>query len=240
MVADPATPVTRRRSDPERKENMQKVTTRVGVLVFVGLVCTQAAAQDVPEGVRKQIAHALHGPFLVFRDKVQEDLMLTAEQKEKLEQHLKELLPDAMKFFEKLKDLKPEEREKELKAYRPKVQEKLAAILKEALKEDQGKRLRQLELQQEGPFALMHRQGVGKDLKITDEQRKQFMAVIQELQKKIEPLIKEAQSGGNAEEIRPKIMATRKDYEGRIEGLLTDDQKKQWHEMLGKKLNLDE
>ena len=93
----------------------------------------------------------------MFRDKVQEDLKLTEEQKEKLEQHLQERIPDTMKFFEKIDGLKREEREKELRAYRPKAQEKLAAVLKETLKEDQRKRLRQLELQQEGPFALLAR-----------------------------------------------------------------------------------
>ena len=177
----------------------------------------------------------------MFRDKVQEDLKLTDEQKEKLEEHLKELLPDAMQFFQKIDGLKGEEREKELKAYRPKAQEKLAAFLKETLKEDQRKRLRQLELQQEGAFALLHGDvEIGKDLKITDEQRKQFMAVVQDMQKKIEPLIKEAQSGGNPEEIWPKVMKIRKEHEGKIEALLTDAQKKQWKEMLGKPLDLDE
>ena len=220
---------------------MQRVTVGVGVLVFLGLACTQASAQDIPEQARKEIAHNLHGPFMVFRDAVQEDLKLTGEQKEKVEEHLRERLPNIMQFFQSMQGLKPEEREKELKAYRPKVQEKLAAVLKETLKEDQRKRLRQLELQQEGAFALWHGDvEVGKDLKVTDEQRKQFMAVVQEFQKKVGPLIKEAQSGGNPEEIRPKVMKIRKEHEGKIEALLTDAQKKQWQEMLGKPLNLDD
>ena len=63
------------------------------------------------------------------------------------------------------------------------MQEKLAAVLNEALKEDQRKRLRQLELQREGALALWHGDvKIGKDLKITDEQRKQFMAVVQDMQ----------------------------------------------------------
>ena len=66
------------------------------------------------------------------------------------------------------------------------------------------------------------------------------MAVVQDMQKKVGPLIKEAQSGGNPEEIRPKVMKIRKEHEGKIEALLTDAQKKQWKEMLGKPLNLDE
>jgi len=220
---------------------MQKVSVSVGVLVFLGLVCGQAAAQDIPEEARKGLSNQLQGSFVVFRAKVQEDLKLSTEQKEKVEQHLKELIPDVMQFFQKIDGLKGEEREKELKAYRPKAQEKLAAFLKETLKDDQRKRLRQLELQQEGALVLLHGDGqIGKDLKITDEQRKQFMPVIQEMQKKIEPLTKEAKSGGKPEEIWPKIMKIRREHEGRIVDLLTDAQKKQWQEMLGKPLALDD
>jgi hypothetical protein len=177
----------------------------------------------------------------VFREKAQEDLKLTEEQKEKLEQHLLELAPDAMQFFQGIHDMKGEEREKELNAYRQKSKEKLAAILKETLTEVQQKRLHQLELQQEGAFVLLHGDDeIRRDLKITNEQRKQFMAVVQGLQKKIEPLIKEAESGGDPEEIRPKIMKIRKEHERKVEDLLTDDQRKRWKEMLGKPLDLDE
>ncbi len=217
---------------------MKRLTVGVSLLVFASLVCAQAAAEDIPEEARKQMTQALGGSFLVFRDKVQEELKLSKEQKEKLEQHLLAQLPDAMQFFEKLSGLEGEEREKELKAYRQKAQEKLAAVLKETINEDQRKRLRELELQQEGPFALLGVGEIGKDLKITDEQRKQFMAVIQEMQAKIEPLVKEVQSGGNPQEIRPKIMQVRKDHEGKLEALLTDAQKKQWKELLGTALAL--
>jgi hypothetical protein len=193
---------------------------------------------QIPEQVRKVLAENLHGSFLVFRDKVQQDLKLTNEQKDKLAQHLQELLPDAMPFFQKIDGLKGEERERELKAYRPKVQEKLAAVLKETIKEDQRKRLHQLELQQEGAFVLWHGDvEIGNDLKITDEQRKRFMAVVQDMQKKIAPLAKAAQSGGDPQEIWPKILKVRREHEARIVDMLTDSQKKQWKEMIGKPLD---
>jgi hypothetical protein len=54
------------------------------------------------------------------------------------------------------------------------------------------------------------------------------------MQQKIEPLIKEAQTKGNPEEIRPKALKIRKEYAGKIEALLTEAQKKQWQDMLGK------
>ncbi|TSA03000.1 MAG: hypothetical protein D4R77_11920 [Planctomycetaceae bacterium] len=158
-----------------------------------------------------------------------------------MEEHLRELLPDAMQFFQSLDGVPGEEREKKLKEFRQKAEEKLTPVLKATLKEDQSKRMRQLGLQQEGAFALWHgAPEIAKELKVTDEQRKQFMAVVQEFQKKVGPLIKEAQSGGNPEEIRPKVMKIRTEQEGKIEAILTDAQKKQWKEMLGKSFILEE
>ena len=64
------------------------------------------------------------------------------------------------------------------------------------------------------------------------------MGVVQGMQKKIELLINEAQSGGNLEEIRAKVMKIRKDHQDKIEAILSDTQKKQWKEMLGKPFDL--
>ena len=220
---------------------MQRLNRGVGLFVFLGLMCAQAAAQDIPEQARKEIAHNLQGAFVVIRDVVQEDLKLTAEQKEKVEEHLRERIQDIGQFFQSLDGVNGEEREKKISDFRQKAQEKLASVLRATLKEDQSKRLHQLALQQEGAFALFNgAPEIAKDLKITDDQRKQFMAVVQDMQKKIEPLIKEVQSGGDPQEIRPKAMKIRKEHQGQIEALLTDAQKKQWKEMLGKPLNLDE
>jgi hypothetical protein len=144
---------------------------------------------------------------------------------------------ETMKTFERIKDLKPAEREKEMQSHRQKAREKLSALLKETLKRQQLERLQQLELRQEGPFAL-GRPEIGKELQITDEQRKQFMGIVQEMQKKIEPLVKEAESGGNPEQIRPKVMQIRKEHGGRIEAILSDTQQRQWQNLLGEPFDL--
>jgi hypothetical protein len=89
-------------------------------------------------------------------------------------------------------------------------------------------------LQQEGPFALLGGPDVVKELKLTGEQRTRFTALAQETPEKIERIIKEAQSKGNPEEIRPKLMNLRKEYEGKIEVFLTQDQANQWKELLDK------
>jgi len=194
---------------------------------------------EVPEQARRQIVDALGPPFLVFRDKVLHELKLSQEQQQSLEERLLGTVQDAMQFFQNLGDKQPEEREKELHFYRQKAQEKLAAFLKQTLKDEQRKRLRQLELQQQGPFALGQPE-LMEELKITAEQRQLFTGVVQEMEKKIQPLLKDAQSGGNPEEIRPKVMQIRKDYGGKIGALLTDAQRKQWKEMLGPPLTLDD
>src|SRR3984893_16817263 len=157
----------------------------------------------VPEEARRQITETLGPPFLVFRDKVQEELKLSDEQKKKLEKRLQDTVQDAMQFFQNLGDKKPEEREKELHAYVEKAQENLTAFLQGLLQEEQFKRLRQVMLQREGLFALGHAE-VMKELEITDKQRQQFIEIVQEMQKKIEPLMKEAQKDGKPEVIGPK------------------------------------
>jgi hypothetical protein len=198
----------------------------------------EAPAIQVPDEARKHVVEALGGgSFLVFRDKVQAELKLSDKQKEKLLEKFADYAQQTKKVFDKIADLKPEQREKEMQSHRQKSHEKLAALLEKTLKAEQLERLRQLELQQQGPFAL-GRPELVKELKITVEQRKQFMGVVQEMQRKIEPLMREAQSGGNPEEIRPKVMKIRKDHEARILAILNDAQKQQWKKLLGKPFDL--
>ena len=189
---------------------------------------------------RKQLVEVLRGPFIVFHEKVQEELKLVDAQKQKLQDNLPEYGQETMKFFEKHQDAKPQEREKALHDHRRKSEEKLSALLKEVLNGKQQKRLFQLQLQQAGAFALMGENEAFVKLEITDEQRKQFMVILQEMHQKIEPLMKEAQNGGNPQAIGPKIMKLRKEQEDRIDALLSDAQKKHWQEMLGKPLDLSD
>lgn len=203
-----------------------------------GLAKAARVAQEIPDEARKQLVEVLGGPFLVFRDKVQEELKLSDKQKEKLSQQLAEHIQETMKVFEKIKDAKPQERDKTMQEHRQKSHEKLSTALKDVLEGRQQERLLQLQLQREGAFALLGRHEAFAKLKITDEQRKQFMEVVQQMQKKIEPLLKEIEKGAKPEEIRPKAMKIRKEHADKIEALLTEAQKKQWKRLLGKPFDL--
>jgi hypothetical protein len=144
------------------------------------------SAQDITEEVREKLAHNIGCSFLLFRTKVQGELKVTKEQKEKLNQHLRTLLPEAMQVLQKSNG----ERGK----YNQKTHEETAAVLKEILNEGQRTRLHQLELQKDmlfGPAWNM------KELHITEEQQKQFMAPTQEAQQKTQALMAEIHKGAS-------------------------------------------
>ena len=108
----------------------------------------------------------------------------------------------------------------------------MESFLKQTLTADQLKRFQQLKLQYDEP-SIMLQPEVGKELAITDEQRQQFMGLIQGMQKQVMPLVKGAKTGGNPQEILPKVTKLRLDCQARIEALLSDPQQKQWKEMTG-------
>jgi hypothetical protein len=191
---------------------------------------TNAAAQDIPEELRGRLVHELGSSFLVFRAKIQAELKLTAEQKEKLDQLLAQMLPEATRVLRNFKTLPHAEHE----AYHRKSREEIAAVLGAVLDEGRRARLRQLELQRDGLFGGE----IWKDLQITDEQRTQFMAEIRQTQGEIESLLAEIPKGASPAEIQPKVLKKRAALEDKLESLLTDAQKKQWIEMLGKPIEL--
>ena len=141
----------------------------------------------MPEEVRKLMRHKLDSSFVVFRDKVQEELKLSKEQVRTLEA----VLPDAMQFLQRIEGLKPEEQEREIRAYRPMAHDRLAAVVRETLSEDQRTRLRQIELQRDQLFGGE----IWRELHVTDEQQKQFMVLIQKTQNQIKTLMEEIGEG---------------------------------------------
>lgn len=212
-----------------------RIRCRLGMMALaavalVGLSPRRADAQ-IPDENRKELVQALGPHFIVFRDKVMDELKVSDNQREKLMQLLMEQIMETGPFLDSLAAEGPG-REKKLEEHRKNAREKLARNLKDVLRPEQWDRLRQVTLQQEGGLAL-GREEVRKELKITQDQMKQFMAISQDLQKQVEALVKQVQAGGNPAEIRPKIEQVRKDHGRKLETVLTDAQKKQWKEMLG-------
>jgi hypothetical protein len=207
------------------KTALSLTITAVLLLTLVGT----NRAQD--EEARKHWLHELGGPFFVSRDPVQEDLHLSEDQKQKLRTKLTAEVQEVVN----LQNLKPNEREQAMRALREKSYPELETFLRETLSSDQLKRFQQLELQYDIP-SVMLRPEIAKALEISDEQRKRFMDLIQEMQKAVTSLLKEAKSGGNPQEILPRVTRLRLDCQARIEAQLSDPQRKQWKEMTGRPL----
>ena len=192
------------------------------LLTFTAITCLLLTAVGIvwaqDDEARKHQLHSLGGPFIVYRTNVQQELKLSDDQKQKLQANL----PDYLR-----QDLKASE-----------AREKLWAFLKGTLQAEQLKRFQQLELQHEGPAVLLGRPEIGKELNITDEQRAEFIGVVQDMRKKLEPLMKEAHSGGNREEIRVRATKIYGEQEARIEAILNDAQKARWKEMSGPRFDV--
>ena len=70
----------------------------------------------------------------------------------------------------------------------PSHHEKLAKLLQKTLKPDQAKRLQQIEFQLQGTAFAIHNPKIAVELKITDEQKKKAMTVMQGMQEKMQAL----------------------------------------------------
>ena len=177
------------------------------------IACLLLAAAGIARAQDKDARrHPSGEPSIITRDYIQDELKLSDDQKHKLQK----TSPD----FRKVLDSR----------------EKTWVFLEEALSAEQLKRFEQLELQHEGPPALF-RPEIAKELQITGEQRNQFMGLVQEMTKKLQPLIKEAKSAANPQEMekmRQEALKMRQDCQGKMEALMSDAQKKQWKEMTGK------
>src|SRR5262249_24628995 len=99
------------------------------------------------------------------------------------------------------------------------------------LNADQQKRYRQLVLQRQGMSALTEK-AVQDELKLTDDQRSKVQEIVSAQQAEMRSLF-QGGGGGDREAMRQKFQEMQKQRDEKLAALLTDDQKKQWKEMLG-------
>jgi hypothetical protein len=137
--------------------------------------------------------------------------------------------------------LRNEQVKKELKLtdeQAAKVPEAVKKAIAEVLKPEQAKRLRQIELQLRGAQAF-NDASVQSELKMTDEQKTSVKTILGDYQKEMAAAMKEAQ-GGNFQGLREKMQTLRKESDEKLQGVLKDDQKKAYKEMLGEPFKMDQ
>jgi Spy/CpxP family protein refolding chaperone len=165
------------------------------------------------------------GAGLLLRNaSVQKELKLTDAQKEKLTAALDKVRDKYKDDIAKFRDLSEEERRDLGKKMSEDTNKAVAGILDAK----QRKRFKQIELQQGGIMAFANPE-VQKELKLTDEQKKQLREIAEEQGKKMRELFQ----GGFNEETRKKMAELRKETQEKTDKVLTAEQKKTWKEMTG-------
>jgi Spy/CpxP family protein refolding chaperone len=166
---------------------------------------------------------------MLLRDpKVQEELKLTDDQKEKFQKIGEKYKDDLQKAFGDRDFKKVGELMKQ-------VGDDVEKAAPDILKADQVKRLKQLEVQA-GGLGAFAKENVATALKLTDKQKKDIGEAKTDLEKDATDLLKDA--AGDREkmgEAFKKVTAMRKEAVDKIVNGLTDEQKKEWKELTGEK-----
>jgi len=200
---------------------MRKILT-CGMLVGLMVAVTGVANAQRPfQGM------AMGGPMLLMNKAVQEELKITDDQREKLGEKMRGMVGKYTEVFAKAKG-DPTEMEKLLKVVQVAAQKELGDVLKE----EQVKRLRQIERQQSVPTTLTSDEEAIKDLSITDEQKERMKSISDESAKDAADLYKQF-SKDNYQEVMEKVNAARKEANEKAVKALSDGQQAKWKEMIG-------
>jgi len=174
-------------------------------------------------------AGGMNKMMLLRNSAIQEEIALTAEQKE-------QLIDWNESFQEKLqaktKDIPREDFRKRMEIF-TELSKEGDKELSKLLKPEQLKRLEQIAVQAQGNFALQNPE-IQEKLGITEEQKEKFKEITAESGKAMRELF----GGGRPDpekfqEIREKMQAMQKKVGEQMQEVLTSEQKAKWKELIG-------
>jgi type II secretory pathway component GspD/PulD (secretin) len=161
---------------------------------------------------------------LLRQQAVQDELGLSPDQREQISQLGDSLREEMSGTFRGLRDLSEEERAAKMSEMTASVQSKVDA----ALTAEQTARLRQLELQREGPSAF-GRDEIAGQIGLSQEQRDSIRAVLDESRER-----GRGDPSASREERQAAREAADRDRDRKLLAILTDEQRQQWTASLGK------
>ncbi len=182
------------------------------------------------------------GVMLLNNKSVQDELKISDEQKDKIKAFIED---QGKKMQEKMADLRsgggnfqdPDFRKKMADDMRKFGEEAMKDLKeKKILKDEQVHRLHQIGWQQLGPQGTTHDEHVQKALKLTGDQKDKYKSMVEEYTKDMGEL-RRAAFGGDSD-AQKKIEALRKEIKEKSVEVLTADQKKAWHELVGKEFEV--
>jgi Spy/CpxP family protein refolding chaperone len=181
---------------------------------------------------------------LLRNEKIQQELKLTEDQITKLEDSGREFFESMRENFDALQNLSPEERRAKTEELSKEIQEKLDKKLGEILEPKQLERLDQIQLQLQGPMALMTEK-VSKALELTDEQKEKIQGIREESMGKMREFMEGMRDLSREErqekmgEMREKMEQMRTETGKKMLEVLTKDQKEKFDKMKGEKIDID-
>lgn len=170
------------------------------------------------------------GAMLLSNKGVQKELKLSEEQIGKADAFTKEQGEKMREKFQGLQDLDQGERREKMQAIMKESTETTNKFLKDTLSADQAKRFQQISLQQRGYTAFTDTE-IQSKLKFSDEQKDKVKQINEDAMKAMQDARQEA--GNDFQAMREKMTELRKETMSKVNGVLTDDQKKTWKEMTG-------
>lgn len=167
---------------------------------------------------------------LLRQEKVQDELGLSPEVREQLSTLSETLRSEMFASFRELRDLSDDERTAKMAEMTASVRTKVQALLTP----EQTSRLKQLELQREGPSALA-RDEIAEQMQLSPEQRESIRAVIEEASSRGQ--FGRGDQAGSREERQQQREASQRERDRKLLAILTDAQRRQWTALLGEPFN---
>jgi Spy/CpxP family protein refolding chaperone len=189
------------------------------VLCAIALLTDESAGQDKKKGGRGGFGVA----GLLQNASVQQELKLSDEQIEKAKKATEEVRTKFKDDLSKLRDATPEERATTMQ----KVSDATYSALADALKPDQIKRLKQIDIQARGPS---HPEAQ-KALKLSDDQKEKIRKIGEDNREAMRDIFKGAKD--NPKEAQEKMTKLRNETREKQLKVLTDEQQKQYKELTG-------
>jgi Spy/CpxP family protein refolding chaperone len=200
----------------------------LATLAFAGIVANDVHAQR--GGFRGGFGNVSHA-HLSSLTEVQNDLMLTSDQKAKATEIAEALSAERSATFQQGGGGDPAARWEKLNQLNADATEKLNAVLDE----NQRSRLNELYVQVNGAAALSD-PNVAMVLALTDEQSQQVTDLVEQTRQAIRDSL---QDGASREELREAWGKLNAERDDKLLALLTDEQKENFEKMKGDKLEID-
>ncbi|HXG10669.1 MAG TPA: Spy/CpxP family protein refolding chaperone [Gemmataceae bacterium] len=164
---------------------------------------------------------------------VQEELKLTREQAEKVSQFQEKTIEKIKEGFAKLQDARPEERREKFHQMMKEVSQDAEKMVKEVLKPEQARRLKQIQMQQAG-VENFTRAEIQRLLRLTDEQKDKLTALAEDTRKDSQAILREARRDPQKmPEARKRVETLKREAMEKANAVLTDEQRKLWKDLLG-------